>query len=61
MCISQSINLLPLYFQMTRPFFLLISQWMVEGTLRDPHGEFFVCEDSHLNSSYVWEGKYRLR
>ncbi|KAI5711401.1 hypothetical protein M8J75_000132 [Diaphorina citri] len=45
---------------MTRPFFLLISQWMVEGTLRDPHGEFFVCEDSHLNSSYVWEGKYRL-
>ncbi|KAL1465246.1 hypothetical protein WDU94_004830 [Cyamophila willieti] len=45
---------------MTRPFFLLISQWMVEGTLRDPHGEFFVCEDSHLNSSYVWDGKYRL-
>lgn len=43
---------------MTRPFFLLISEWMVEGTLRDPHGEFFVCEDNNVN---VWEGKYRLR
>lgn len=43
--------------QMTKPFFLLISEWMVGGTLRDPHGEFFVCEDGHSN---VWEGKYRL-
>lgn len=55
----------------TRPFYEMLRQWIYDGELSDPHGEFFVIEqqekvDESVNgdrrggASSVWEDKYKL-
>jgi gamma-tubulin complex component 3 len=55
----------------TRPFYEMLRQWIYDGELSDPHGEFFVIEqqekaDDSDNgarrgaASSVWEDKYKL-
>ena len=56
----------------TRPFYDMLRQWVYDGELSDPFGEFFVSEQSEdeINevngnegkggATSVWEDKYRL-
>ncbi|KAI4943373.1 hypothetical protein J4E91_009572 [Alternaria rosae] len=56
----------------TRPFYDMLRQWVYDGELADPFGEFFVSEQSEDDileangnegkggATSVWEDKYRL-
>ncbi|KAL5117038.1 Microtubule-nucleating Tub4p (gamma-tubulin) complex component [Pleosporales sp. CAS-2024a] len=56
----------------TRPFYDMLRQWVYDGELSDPYGEFFVSEQSEDEileangtegkggATSVWEDKYRL-
>lgn len=56
----------------TRPFYDMLRQWVYDGELSDPYGEFFVSEQSEddINeangnegkggATSVWEDKYKL-
>ena len=55
----------------TRPFYEMLRQWIYDGELSDPHGEFFVVEQQERidesdsggrrgGASSVWEDKYKL-
>ncbi|KAF2832417.1 spindle pole body component alp6 [Ophiobolus disseminans] len=56
----------------TRPFYDMLRQWVYDGELSDPFGEFFVSEQSEDDiieangnegkggATSVWEDKYRL-
>jgi gamma-tubulin complex component 3 len=56
----------------TRPFYDMLRQWVYDGELSDPYGEFFVSEPSEDEiieangnegkggATSVWEDKYRL-
>jgi gamma-tubulin complex component 3 len=56
----------------TRPFYDMLRQWVYDGELSDPYGEFFVSEPSEDDiieangnegkggATSVWEDKYRL-
>lgn len=56
----------------TRPFYDMLRQWIYDGELADPFGEFFVSEQTEEESNEanghegkggatsVWEDKYRL-
>ena len=54
----------------TRPFYEMLRQWIYDGELSDPHGEFFVIEQQEKvdesdngrrgGASSVWEDKYKL-
>jgi gamma-tubulin complex component 3 len=56
----------------TRPFYDMLRQWVYDGELADPYGEFFVSEQSEEETNEangnegkggatsVWEDKYRL-
>jgi gamma-tubulin complex component 3 len=56
----------------TRPFYDMLRQWVYDGELADPYGEFFVSEQSEQEineangnegkggATSVWEDKYRL-
>ncbi|RAR06049.1 spindle pole body component alp6 [Stemphylium lycopersici] len=57
---------------LTRPFYDMLRQWVYDGELADPYGEFFVSEQSEDEiieangnegkggATSVWEDKYRL-
>lgn len=55
----------------TRPFYDMLRQWIYDGELADPFGEFFVSEQSEAEiepngnegkggATSVWEDKYKL-
>jgi len=56
----------------TRPFYDMLRQWIYDGELADPYGEFFVSEQSEQEineangtegkggATSVWEDKYKL-
>lgn len=58
--------------QVTRPFYDMLRQWIYDGELADPYGEFFVSEQSEAEilaatnledkggATSVWEDKYKL-
>ncbi|KAH9878278.1 hypothetical protein J1614_003495 [Plenodomus biglobosus] len=57
---------------LTRPFYDMLRQWVYDGELSDPYGEFFVSEQSEDEimeangnegkggATSVWEDKYKL-
>ncbi|KAK2809570.1 hypothetical protein FQN50_003623 [Emmonsiellopsis sp. PD_5] len=51
----------------TRPFYGMLRQWIYDGELSDPYGEFFVVEpearpsaDPRRIATSVWDDKYKL-
>jgi gamma-tubulin complex component 3 len=50
--------------QISKPYFRLMSRWLHEGVLDDPHGEFFVSQPSSQSLSSdeqnVWQSKFQL-
>ena len=46
--------------QVCTPLFAMISRWVFEGELVDPHGEFFVAVAEGVADEELWSRKYRL-
>lgn len=43
-----------------RPLQDMLSHWLVEGEIRDPHNEFFIEEIRQVSSDRLWHHKYRV-
>ncbi|XP_063223849.1 gamma-tubulin complex component 3 homolog isoform X2 [Bacillus rossius redtenbacheri] len=43
-----------------KPVFEMISRWILEGELDDPHGEFFIAANSNIMGDQLWHEKYRV-
>jgi gamma-tubulin complex component 3 len=43
-----------------RPFQNMLSHWLIDGEVRDPHREFFVEEICEISSDRLWHHKYRI-
>lgn len=39
----------------------MLSRWILEGEIIDPHGEFFIECLTEVGSDSLWHGKYRVR
>lgn len=43
-----------------RPLQDMLSHWLVEGEIKDPHNEFFIEEIREVSSDRLWHHKYRV-
>ena len=43
-----------------RPLQNMLSHWLLEGEIKDPHNEFFVEEIREVSSDRLWHHKYRV-
>lgn len=43
------------------PLVYMLTRWLLEGEVEDPHGEFFVDSLAEINSDRLWHDKYRVR
>lgn len=43
------------------PLVHMLSRWLLEGVIEDPHGEFFIDSLAEINSDRLWHDKYRVR
>ncbi len=43
------------------PMYLMLLRWICDGTLEDPHGEFFVAVAPGVTGERLWGEKYRVR
>lgn len=47
---------------MTKPIYATLVRWLLDGTLEDPHGEFFVASDPQVkDEARLWHDKYSIR
>ena len=44
-----------------RPLYTMLLRWLLDGTLEDPHGEFFICGDPSVQGEAIWHQKYSVR
>ncbi|KAB7501881.1 Gamma-tubulin complex component 3, partial [Armadillidium nasatum] len=47
--------------QACRPLFVMLTEWLLDGNLQDPHHEFFIAADSSVPNERMWHDKYTLR
>lgn len=43
-----------------RPLHTMLSHWLLEGEIKDPHNEFFIEEIKDVSSENLWHHKYRI-
>lgn len=43
------------------PLMHMLSRWLLEGVIEDPHGEFFIDSLAEINTDRLWHDKYRVR
>lgn len=43
------------------PLVHMLSRWMLDGEIEDPHSEFFIECLSEINSNRLWHDKYRVK
>ncbi len=47
---------------MSKPVYSTLVRWILDGTLEDPHGEFFISSDPMVtDESRLWHEKYSIR
>ena len=47
---------------MSKPIYSTLVRWILDGTLEDPHGEFFVSSDPMVtDEARLWHEKYSIR
>ncbi len=46
--------------QASRPWFEILYTWTTQGVLSDPHGEFFIAENTSVDDKHLWNEKYRI-
>lgn len=47
---------------MSKPIYSMLVRWILDGTLEDPHGEFFVASDPQVaDEARLWFDKYSIR
>ncbi len=44
-----------------RPMYLMLLRWICDGTLEDPHGEFFIRMDPRVTGERLWTERYSIR
>jgi len=44
-----------------RPIYTMLLRWILDGTLEDPHNEFFICGDPGMQGEAMWHHKYTIR
>ena len=47
--------------QACAPLFHMLTQWLVDGALEDPHHEFFISADPAVPHMKLWHDKYDIR
>lgn len=43
-----------------RPLQTMLSHWLLDGEIKDPHNEFFIEEIKEVSSDQLWHHKYRI-
>ena len=43
-----------------RPLQTMLSHWLLDGEIKDPHNEFFIEEIKEVSSDRLWHHKYRI-
>ncbi len=43
------------------PMYLMLLRWICDGTLEDPHEEFFIAADPRVSGERLWGEKYSVR
>ncbi|KAJ4428063.1 hypothetical protein ANN_24077 [Periplaneta americana] len=43
-----------------KPMYVMLSRWILDGELEDPHGEFFIAADLEVKGDLLWHEKYRV-
>jgi gamma-tubulin complex component 3 len=44
-----------------RPLYTMLLRWLLDGSLEDPHGEFFICGEPGVQGEALWHHKYSVR
>lgn len=39
----------------------MLTKWLLDGELCDPHKEFFIASDNNISGDRLWHDKYTLR
>ncbi len=45
---------------MCRPLYLTLLRWVCDGSLEDPHQEFFIASDPRVEGDRLWTDKYSI-
>jgi len=44
-----------------RPLYTMLLRWLLDGSLEDPHNEFFICGEPSVQGEAIWHHKYSIR
>jgi len=44
-----------------RPIYTMLLRWILDGSLEDPHNEFFICGEPSVQGEAIWHLKYSIR
>jgi len=44
-----------------RPLYTMLLRWILDGSLEDPHNEFFICGEPGMQGEAIWHHKYSIR
>jgi hypothetical protein len=47
--------------QASAPYYSILSEWLERGTIKDPHGEFFISIDNNATVNNFWHKKFSIR